>query len=336
MGRTSRRLRARELGGVAATRPAGRRVDLDVRTTCTAHGRAGRITNGAGCLAPGQVAPALGVLLVSLLAGCASAPEPLDLGPPTGVTRPALAVAPLELAFEATLDRPTYRAGEQRRQLERLVCAACGAEIEPFDAFREIGSKELAHGVDPGTRRGCPECDGDTFREPFSPPFRPRLDARAIDAELQATLRARGFTPGEGGWRLEARLESAAVRYARNGVFGLEVATFIVTALLIFPGVDVPNWFFASEDYTLELVGSWTLRAGASIVAEGVARTRTTGSFAELGPGPTREWHLVGFLRAPGCLEEDEWSEIADQLVPTAQLDFARELVRQVEAVRAP
>lgn len=326
MGRTSRRLRARKLGRVAAKRPADRATALAARSTCTAHELAGRITLA---------------FLVSLLVGCASAPEPLDLGPPPGgPTRPALQMAPLEIAIEASADRPTVKAGDPLRPNERVVCVTCGEESGPDpDAERlttSIGSVTV--------RPRCPECDGETYREPFGPPFRPRLSGKAIDAELVGALRARGGfaavdTGAEGtGWRLEARLESSAVRYARNGAFGLEVATFVVTAILIFPAVDIPNWFFASEDYTLELTGSWTLRdlAAGTVVAEGTARTRTTGSFAEFGPGPTREWHLVGFLRAPGCLEEDEWSEIADQLVPTAQLDFARELARQVEAVRVP
>ncbi len=323
-------LRARELGGVAAKRPADRATALAARSTCTAHELAGRITLA---------------FLVSLLVGCASAPEPLDLGPPPGgPLRPSLQVTPLEVAVEASADRPTVKAGAELafQQAERIECVTCGEVIETPAATHTI---RINATHDQARRRApCPECEGETFREPFSPPFRPRLSGKAIDAELVGALRARGgfaaVDPGaEGtGWRLEARLESSAVRYARNGAFGLEVATFVVTAILIFPAVDIPNWFFASEDYTLELTGSWTLRdlAAGTVVAEGTARTRTTGSFAEFGPGPTREWHLVGFLRTPGCLEEDEWSEIADQLVPTAQLDFARELARQVEAVRVP
>lgn len=283
------------------------------------------------------------------LAGCSAAPVPTALEAPAGAPGPALAVAPLERGDVPMADRPTFRAGERVRPFERLRCDACGDELRsPED----------------GARPACAGCGGATFQELFSPPFRPRLrldvagraaaalgrratferaDAlpevaagaslpgpARLDA-LLATARARGAR-----WLLVPRVERCAVEYETNGAFAGEVAIFIVCAVLLVPGLDPPNWFIASEDYFIQTRGAARVVdvATGRDVADVPFTVETRGSFAELGPGPTREFHVVGFVRAPGCLDEEEWDEVAAQLLRCAEGDLVNAIVRAAESVR--
>ena len=43
---------------------------------------------------------------------------------------------------------------------------------------------------------------------------------------------------------------------------------------------------------------------------------------------------MIGFLRAPGCIDEEEWEDIGSQLVERAQAQLHADLIDAVEAAR--
>lgn len=321
-----------------------------------------RTSTGAGSTSPSQRAAgrspgprpawrhaAVRLTLALALAGCSAAPTPSQLDAPAGPPGPALLVAPLERSDVATADRPVFTAGEPVRPFERVRCNGCQEELTSPDR---------------GARPACEECRGTTFQEAFSPPFRPRLQpdvagrvaaalGRRATFERAEALPADALAPGLQGvarvdaclaaarargarWLLLPRVERCAVEYETNGAIGVEIGVFIVCAVLLVPGLDPPNWFIASEDYFIQTNGSARVVdvATGRDVADLPFTVETRGSFAELGPPPTREFHIVGFLRAPGCLDEEEWDEVAAQLRRCADGDLVNALVRAVESAR--
>ncbi|MGE0708164.1 MAG: hypothetical protein AB7N76_00860 [Planctomycetota bacterium] len=248
----------------------------------------------------------LAACLLATLAGCASAPPPTPLGPPPPAgAGPALAVAPFALRYEPSAARP--------RQADGAL-------------------------------------------EPFAPPYRPALDLAALRERVGALLRERGgyrsvalLPPGKetsspelreaarragARWLLEVWLEDAGVRLrGRNGLTAFKVVVLIVSSILIFPAVDPLNWFLPGEDYEL----TWYARFRVSEVDGGAERAAgylelgAWDSFAAFPPAPTRGWFILGFLRAPGCLGEEHWQEIAEQLEDRARAELERGLVTAVE-----
>jgi hypothetical protein len=290
---------------------------------------------------------AFALLLVVGVAGCATAPVATPLGPPPPRVDHVLAVAALRVESEPTAERRIFKAGDLVLPGERLVCVKCGAElVSPRD----------------GPRPACADCGGVTFRSAFTTPYRPVIDAARIDARVLALVGQRGALKGvvavPGGdpdrdraalleaarargadLLFEPTLEDARVELVRTtGAQGLKVAILIVSSLLLVPAVDPPNWFIASEVYGVVATGRWRLLdvATGQLVREAPFRAQTEGTFAELGPGPTRDWHLVGFLRVPSCIDEEEWAEIAAQLVPVAHEDLASAIVVAAESAASP
>ena len=175
--------------------------------------------------------------------------------------------------------------------------------------------------------------------------LRPALDGAAISDHVARLLRARASAPevavvassaqaAAGSPILQVALESAVVRYeGQSGTFALKVA-FIVC---FFP-LDVPNYFIASDRYTLVARGTWKLvdPETAHTIAEGEAEGRETGIFGDMSRG----WHFIGFVRSPGCLDPEDWDKIATVLRPGAEEAFATSVVvnveRAVAAAQAP
>ena len=109
----------------------------------------------------------------------------------------------------------------------------------------------------------------------------------------------------------------------KNGLHGLKVATLIVSSILIFPAVDPLNWFLPGEDYELNYSLRWRLsEVSGDELAGGYLELGAWDSFAAFGPGPTRSWFIIGFLRAPGCLDEEDWREIGAQLEQSAEREL--------------
>ena len=289
------------------------------------------------------MATRLCVLLLALVCGCGSAPV-LDLGPPpVGPPAPTLAVAPLGIGYGPTADRPRVRAGEETWR--SLDCDRCG---------EALGSRE-------GKLEPCPECGHDVFRPAFSPPFAPRIRAddvrgrvvdllgqrggfeRVIALEVDSAAAAVGGAEARreaarragAAWLLEAEVEDARVELAdTNWLQPVKVGVLLVSSLLIFPAVDPINWFLPGEDYGVRTRVRWRLSevaTGAELGA-GLLETDARQSFAAFGPGPTRPWYVVGFLRVPSCLDEEAWTEIAAQLDEHAVADLTGALVRTAEA----
>ncbi|MCO5165152.1 MAG: hypothetical protein M9894_02135 [Planctomycetes bacterium] len=207
----------------------------------------------------------------------------------------------------------------------------------------------------------CRECGAADFQAPFTLPYRPATDLAAARARAATLLAERGVfervhllpdddptldpdlgvTPevrhvwretarARGArWLLEPVLEEARVELLeKNGLHALKVVTLIVSSIFIFPAVDPLNWFIPGEDYGVVQRLAWRvtdLDEGPG--GEGQRELVTRASFADLGPGPTRGFFIVGFLRAPGCLDEEDWAHIAGQLTEVAAEDLARGLV---------
>jgi len=196
--------------------------------------------------------------------------------------------------------------------------------------------------------------------------YAPPLETAGIEADLAALLAERGgfggvvqLAPGDRSAPLEARRVAARERARRAGaewlldaavgdarvelvehtpLFGFKVFVLITSSVFIFPAVDPLNWFLASEVYGLKVRVPWRLidLETEAVLAEGVVERTTSTTFAAFGlGGPSRSWFVVGFLRVPDCLEEEDWAEIAAQLAPRAREDLGRALTAAAEAAAA-
>lgn len=302
---------------------------------------------------------AVGFVCVALSA-CAG-PEAMPLEPPLrdANPRPALAIAPLVRLDRASADRPLRR---PEGTLQLNLNEGGTIDVVPCDCGE--GGLWLQRGG-AGRVTPCPECGSTDARVPFSTPYRPATDLAATRARAGALLVERGVfervhllpdddptldpvvgvTPevrhvwretarARGArWLLEPVLEEARVELIeKNGLHALKVVNLILSSIFIFPGVDPLNWFIPGEDYGVVQRLAWRvtdLDDGPG--GEGLRELVTRASFADLGPGPTRGFFIVGFLRAPGCLDEEDWTHVAGQLTEVAAEDLARALVGAAE-----
>jgi hypothetical protein len=277
-----------------------------------------------------------------LLAGCGGG-ERVLLGPaPEGPPAGTLALGAVSLGYEPSSQRPRVEAGAVPLPSHyRLNCVAC-------EEVQVAAGQEL---VAP-----CAECGGESFQTPFVRPLLPTLDVGRIAAELSARLRERGgfgavfeLAPEaaqgdalaaaraqDADYLLDVVLADASCSFSRtNWVQPLKIVGGIVQWLLIFPGLDPLNWFLAGELYQLETLARWRLRdtRTGQVVAEGEVSPRIEEPFAAFGLGVGgRPWFLAGWLRAPDCLDEEDWEVVSGQLQPAAEIDVARATVLAVEA----
>ncbi len=294
------------------------------------------------------------MFLCAALTACAGpAPMPLDPPPVEAKARPALAIAPLVRLDRASAERPQRTGTYVQSALVSTVFVEC--------LCGEGGISDTR-----GFRQPCTECGSTDLREPFSPPYRADLNVHMVRTRAGALLEERGVfsrvvllpaddptidpdlgvTPevrhdwretarARGArWLLEPVLDECRVELVeKNGYHALKVVNLIVCSILIFPAVDPINWVIPGEDYGVVQRLTWRLTdLEAGLVSDGARDLTTKASFNALGPGPSREFYVVGFLRAPGCLDEEAWAEIAEQLTPTAAEDLARALVVAAES----
>ena len=284
-------------------------------------------------------------LLLASLAGCAT-PLP-TLAPPEGDPGPTLALAGVTFNCAPTAARlETASVGPY----ERKECVACGEE-QP---------------VEQAARAACVDCGAGSFRRAFSRPYVPTFDAAGITERLASTIRERETfasvttvaasgppsrqrsallleeaQKAEAEWLLEFEVDSLEVAFLEyNGLHVPTVATFIVCAFLIFPAIDPPNWFLPGEDYGIRAKGRWRLLAVETGVVLGKGRFERElcrDSFAPIGLGgiPSRGFFLAGFLRIPGCLDEEHWRDISQNLKRSGDLGLLHALVVETEARRA-
>jgi hypothetical protein len=283
--------------------------------------------------------------LVLVLAGCSSGPQVLPtLEPPSGAPGPALALAPFTVEWSPTADRPTTDRIEANRT---VACAECGEEQPRGKVERPAG---------------CAECGHDQVRERFRRPYRPRVEldglvqqvvarlqeretfarVTALQTSPQANTTARLQAARDAGaeWLLELTLEDLTLDLVEhNGLFVPKLVLFIACAILIFPAIDPPNWWIPGEDYGTELSLRYTLRSAQDgrVLDQGHAEVPLAkASYAPWGLGsvPSRGWFLAGFLRVPGCFDEEDWDQIAQPLEEATLEGLQRALVGQVEARR--
>ncbi len=285
-------------------------------------------------------------LFLASLAGCAT-PLP-TLTPPEGDPGPALALANVTFNCVSTAVRPE---ATEVGPHERKICVACDEE-------QPVAAK---------ARKACVDCGKGTFRRVFNRPYVPIFDAEGITERVASTIRERGTfasvatvsVPGppsrkrsaklleeakESGakWLLELDVDSLEVVFLEyNGLHIPKIATFVVCAFLIFPAVDPPNWFIAGEDYGVRAKGRWRLRdieSGVLLRKGRFERELCRDSFAPIGIGgiPSRGFFIAGFLRVPGCLDEEDWRDISQNLKPAADLGLLHSLVLEAEARRTP
>lgn len=292
----------------------------------------------------------MAAVVCASLTACAG-PElaPFDPPPVVAEPRPALAIAPLVRLDQASADRSTPRPNGAVTDLPPQECVACG----------EVDADFVAD--------ACVECGGKAFRPWFTPPFRPRIDDTALRARAAELLVERGVfakvdalpaddpkvehgveptpemrhvwaeTARARGARflLEPVLEEARVELVeKNGYHVVKIINLIVCSVLIFPAVDPINWMIPGEDYGYVQRLRWRVtdlehpEAGSAVH---VRELITRASFNDFGPGPSRGFFIVGFLRAPGCLDEEDWGEITAELEPVAVEELARALVLAAE-----
>ena len=247
-------------------------------------------------------------LWVGLGAGCAAVPlpepGPLPEGPPAG----ALSVAPLPRAYVPTLEEPLDEQGQRPLFTPPYRIAIKAGEVRQ------------------GVLRSLDSRGGFASVQPLEAP------PKALPSELLRAARAAGSE-----LLLEVTLDDAEVRLLEtNNLHGFKIAVLIVSSILIFPAVDPLNWFLPGEEYGVTLHATWRLTevATGKKLGRGYLESTASDSFAAFGFGYTRPWYVIGFLRAPGCIDEEEWEDIGSQLVERAQAQLQADLIDAVEAAR--
>ncbi|MBL4844489.1 MAG: hypothetical protein JKY65_03090 [Planctomycetes bacterium] len=242
------------------------------------------------------------------LGGCAATPLP-TLGPlPEGGQAGELWVTPMARGYVPTLEEPRddqnrlplfsppYRIAVEARPIRELVLN----DLRERGGFKRVESLEAP--------------------------------SRALPSELLRAARAAGAE-----LLLEVSLDDATVRFlGTNSLHGFKIAILIVSSIMIFPAADPLNWFLPSEEYGVTLDATWRLtdvKSGRQL-GQGYLESTASGSFAAFGFGYTRPWYLIGFLRTPSCIDEEEWEGIGAQLVERAKVQLEVDLVRAVEAAR--
>jgi hypothetical protein len=303
-------------------------------------------------------------LLSATLTACAG-PELAPFAPPPVVAapRPALAIAPLVRLDRASADRRVQDRTDKAERDRTFAEFENGAQTPvPLTECATCGENAVDDSFEP-----CAECGGLMFRRPFTPPFRPRVDDAAIRARASELLLSRGVfakvdalpaddpkvEPGleptpemrhvwaemakarGARFLLEPVLEESRVELLeKNGWHAFKVVNLIVSSIFIFPAVDPLNWVIPGEDYGYVQRLRWRLtdlerpEAGSAVRVQELV---TRASFNDFGPGPSRGFFVVGFLRAPGCLDEEDWAGICAELKPVAVEELARALVIAAE-----
>lgn len=253
-------------------------------------------------------APLFLALWVGLGAGCAAVPLPTPGPAPEGPPAGALSVAPLPRAYVPTLEEPLDDQGQRPLFTPPYRIAVEAGEVRQkvLSALASRGGFQRVQGLE-------------------APP-------KALPSELLKAARAQGSE-----LLLEVTLDDAEVRLVEtNGLHGFKIAVLIVSSILIFPAVDPLNWFLPGEDYGVTLHASWRLTevATGKKLGRGYLESTASDSFAAFGFGYTRPWYVIGFLRTPGCIDEEEWEEIGAQLLERAQAQLEVDLIEAVEAAR--
>jgi len=254
----------------------------------------------------------LAILLLTLWtglgAGCAAVPLATPGPPPSGPPAGSLSVAPLPRAYVPTLEEPLDEQGQRPLFTPPYRIAINAAEVRQ-SVLRSLDQRGGFESVLPLE----------------APP-------KALPSELLRAAQAAGSE-----LLLEVTLDDAEVRLLEtNSLHGFKIAVLIVSSILIFPAVDPLNWFLPGEEYGVTLHATWRLTevATGKKLGRGYLESTASDSFAAFGFGYTRPWYVIGFLRAPGCIDEEEWEEIGSQLVERAQAQLQADLIEAVEKAR--
>jgi hypothetical protein len=258
-------------------------------------------------------------LSCAFLAGCAG-PEPLPLPLPAAeaTRRPALAIAPIMSLYEASADRPLLADGA-RVAFSRPFKPRTDTEPVRNRAWAILHQRGLFSRVE---------------LLPADDPRPAGLEPAQLRQAWRDTARAKGAR-----YLLEPTLEDARVELIeKNGWHVFKIIDLIVSSILIFPAVDPLNWVIPGEDYGVVQWLGWKVTdlENDTLVAEGRLERVTKASFNDFGPGPSRGFYIVGFIRAPGCLDEESWADIHAQLADVAAEDLATGVVLAAEEGTAP
>ena len=278
-------------------------------------------------------------LLLPLLLGACSPPLTPELGPPPRAGADVIAVAPLTPARQRREPRIQRvlcgGCGERRPRASSPPACACGSgEVEPVR--RAPGGVEpRLDGAAVAARAAALLAERGGFSRAVALPEPAATDPQARGLALRDAARAAGAR-----WLLEPTLQAGGeVLYLGQSapLVVVKVVNLILCAFLIFPAVDPPNWFIASESYALDLEATWSLvdlRGGAP--GQGSLEVWAERAVAEFGLGlmAARPWFLIGFMRVPGCLDAEDWADIGAELAPDAEESLARSLTLAAEEAR--
>jgi hypothetical protein len=237
------------------------------------------------------------------VSGCASPPLSELGAPPQASSGPSLAIAPLPVRYEASATGP-------------------GAAEAFFPPYRpridiEAATEEF---VDLLKRRAGYE----------------RVTLLDLDPKASGTERRAAAKAAQAAWLLEASMEDVYVRLKRKptGMHAFKIAVLIVSSILLFPAVDPLNWFLPGEDYELVYTLQFRLSdvSSGEEVAAGYLELGAWDSFAAFPPAPTRTWFILGFLRTPGCFDQEDWIEVGEKLALRAHHELIVGIVRALEA----
>lgn len=248
------------------------------------------------------------VALLGALSGCAVVPLPTPGPRPEGPPAGALSVAPLPRGYVPTFEEPLDEKG-QPPHFSPPYRIAIDAGVVRQNLLRSLHERGGFRSVDPLE----------------APP-------KALPSEV-----LRGAQAAGSDLLLEVSLDDAEVRLVEtNGLHGFKIAVLIVSSILIFPAVDPLNWFLPGEEYGVTLHATWRLTevSTGKRIGRGYLESTASDSFAAFGFGYTRPWYVIGFLRAPGCIDPEEWEEIGSQLKERAQAQLEVDLIESVEKAR--
>ena len=255
--------------------------------------------------------------VVGLAAGCRAAPDHVDpwpeTPPPPEGEAPVLAVAPLVIDYRPTAPQPPAPNGFRNVLDAKLIRGLLVARLEASGHFARVtpvgedaNVLHEARWASPPREDPAAEAPEDPAAEGVEDPQEPAAapeeppEVRARRAFIEQA-RAAGAS-----LVAELRINSARIKYEeRNGLFPL---SFALWYLFIFPG-----WMIRDETYS----GNVDVDVYLFDVETGAIRARERLKIAvrrDFNDFDRGFWYILDILRAPDCLDAEDWLMIADWL----------------------
>lgn len=246
-----------------------------------------------------MIRPLVAAFVIALATGCHSVDPVPPLPPPRGGTGAKLVLGETLVAYEPSTDM---------KKLPRPALDVGALEQRVGDVLRERG---VFTGLDVASVDS-------------------RAPAPAARQNFSERLERAGKVARQSGakWLAVIDVQDSTARYVgQTPTFLFVVKVLILVGSLPFP--DIPNYVLSTDQFEVTYRAKVTLLdAGSGAqVGEKLVAGNGKGVFGDFSRG----WYYYGFVRVPGCLDQESWDDILKELRPPAQEGLARECAKAIE-----